>query len=278
MTGFLDKLNLKPQERRLVVIVAIVVFVVLNFWFIFPVFGALGKMQRRIIDERALLAKYQLEVNKAPAYRRLIADLQNDGQVIPTEQQGGDLLRDVQNLSRATKVNITRYDFRDRGSSLQTNAFFDEKSLVVTIVGTGEKELIDFLFRISSHEMPTRLRAITLSPDPPRQKLAGSATFVRSYQRKPASRSATATPSSGTPSPGPASAPAPSTTAPAPPETNSPAPSGPTTSPTVPSRVPPRTSSTTQPEPDNPPDTPSAAATPVRRELPRRTPPSEATP
>ena len=42
-----DKLNLRPNERRLVIIVLIVVFIILNFIFVWPRFGDWGKIKAR---------------------------------------------------------------------------------------------------------------------------------------------------------------------------------------------------------------------------------------
>ena len=41
MNSFLDRLNLRPQERRLVVGVLVIVFVVVNLWFVWPHAGDL---------------------------------------------------------------------------------------------------------------------------------------------------------------------------------------------------------------------------------------------
>ena len=46
MTNPLDRLNLRPFEKRLVVVVAAVLFVVLNAWFVFPHFSDLADAQR----------------------------------------------------------------------------------------------------------------------------------------------------------------------------------------------------------------------------------------
>ena len=43
MKSLFDKLDLRPGERRLVVGVGIVVFIVLNLLFVFPNFGELKK-------------------------------------------------------------------------------------------------------------------------------------------------------------------------------------------------------------------------------------------
>ena len=43
MTTLLDRLNLRPQERRLVVMAAAVLFLVLQFWLVWPHFKEWGQ-------------------------------------------------------------------------------------------------------------------------------------------------------------------------------------------------------------------------------------------
>ena len=143
MSSFLDKLNLRPNERRLVVVVAIVVFIGLNIWLVFPVFGELGRAQQRVRDQRKLLSDFQKEVDLKPTYEKELNQLKSKGLYIPSEEVAGQLMREVQDQARASVVNLTRYDASKR-SSFSTNAFFDEQSLVVSLGGTGERELIDF--------------------------------------------------------------------------------------------------------------------------------------
>ena len=69
MTSFLDKLNLRPNERRMVVIVALVVFVVLNIWFVWPHFGDWKLVQARVKKAEATLAAYQTEIARQPSYK-----------------------------------------------------------------------------------------------------------------------------------------------------------------------------------------------------------------
>lgn len=42
-TSVIEQLNLSPQERRIVVIIAVIVFVVLNFLLVWPHFNDLSK-------------------------------------------------------------------------------------------------------------------------------------------------------------------------------------------------------------------------------------------
>src|SRR5437879_4010008 len=95
MSSLFDKLNLRPQERRLVVIVAIVVFVVLNFWLVIPMFGEYGKYERRTLDANATLKKYQDEINKRSTYERELRELESQGPLVPTEEAGLRLAQEV---------------------------------------------------------------------------------------------------------------------------------------------------------------------------------------
>ena len=50
MTSYLDRLNLRPFEKRLVVGVGAVLFLVLNAWFVVPHFSDLGQAEKRPTD------------------------------------------------------------------------------------------------------------------------------------------------------------------------------------------------------------------------------------
>lgn len=50
--SFVEQLNLTPQERRIVVVIAVVVFVVLNILLVLPHFGDLGKVKDELDKTR----------------------------------------------------------------------------------------------------------------------------------------------------------------------------------------------------------------------------------
>ena len=70
MTNPLDRLNLRPFERRLVVVVAAVLFVVLNAWFVFPHFSDLAQAQKQRAEALEKIRRWQVEINQEPGYRR----------------------------------------------------------------------------------------------------------------------------------------------------------------------------------------------------------------
>lgn len=184
MTSVLDKLNLRPQERRLVVIVAVVVFVVLNVWLVFPNFGALAKTKKAIADTETLIGTYETEIKNEPAYKKQINELSTQGAIVASEEQGLRLSTEIISQATISGVNIQNSSPVLRQSSGgRTNAFYEEQSQTVT-VNTGERELIDFLFSLGARETLIRVRNMNLGRDPSQMRLQGTLTLVKSFQRK----------------------------------------------------------------------------------------------
>ena len=198
MKSIFDRLNLRPQERRLVVAVGIIVFAVVNFWFIIPHFGDLGKLQNRKDSAQKTLAKYKDELAKRVQYTREEKRLSEIGNFIPSEEQALELQREVDAQARQSGVMVLRWDASRAGSQQRTNAFFEEQTLVIT-VNTGEKELIEFLYGLGKGQSLTRVSSMSLQRDPTQTKLAGSITLVKSYQKKPPRAAPTAVVAAATP-------------------------------------------------------------------------------
>ena len=218
MTSILDKLNLSPQERRLVVIVAIVVFVVLNIWLIWPEFGSVAVWNQRRIEAERRLKQFNDEVARQSLYKGQLVELESQGQHVGTEEQALSLQRDVANQALLSGVQVNRYDPQARMSAGgRTNAFFEEQGLNITVV-TGEKELVDFLYNLGTRSSLIRVKSMTLSRDPTGMKLQGNVQLVASFAKKPPPRTAPAAKTTNQPTSRPAAAPKTN----APPKTNTP--------------------------------------------------------
>jgi hypothetical protein len=191
VTSLLDKLNLRPQERRLVVIVALVVFVVLNIWLIWPEFGSVGIWENRRDAALKRLKEFKDEVARAPVYKKQLDELESQGAFVGTEEQALTLQRDVAQQALLSQVQVQNYNSGMGGGGGRTNAFFEEQTLVITVNNTGEKELVDFLYNLGARSSLIRVKSMTLSPDPSRMKLQGSITLVASFAKKPPTKAAT---------------------------------------------------------------------------------------
>lgn len=216
MSSVFDKLNLAPAERRLVVIVGIVVFVVLNFWLVIPEFGEWAKNEQRTKDARSKLQNYKTEIGKKPAYEKELKELESQGGYVPTEEAALRLSQEINSQAALSGVTITQIQPLIRqGSGGKTNAFFEEASVTVNI-NTSEKELLDFLFRLADKDMLIRAKSMQLSPDPSRMRLQGPITLVKSFQRRPPVKAATAAAAKPAPSATKPAASAPTVTTPKP--------------------------------------------------------------
>lgn len=183
MTSYLEKLNLRPNERRMVVIVALVVFVVLNIWFVWPRFGDWKIVRAQIEKARKTLETYQAEIAREPIYKAREKELGLSGSEILSKEL--DLQRMVQTAAGSAGVMLPRIDPRPRAATTATNQFYEHQVLSVDYL-CGGKELIDFLVNIAAGNSLIRVKELNVHPDSSQTKLSGNILFVASYQMKPA--------------------------------------------------------------------------------------------
>lgn len=181
MTHWLDKLNLRPGEKRIVVAIAVVVFVVLNFLFVFPYRNDLSQVQIDIGKAERTLQSYQAELGRTNAWNAKLKEMQSTGSDVLSEEL--QLQRMVQSQALASGMQITRYDPRTRAVTGKTNQFFEDQNLSVDFVSDG-KALVDFLASLATGNSMIRVREMNIRPDVSGTKLSGSLLFVASYQKK----------------------------------------------------------------------------------------------
>jgi hypothetical protein len=180
-TSIFDKLNLRPQERRLVVIVGLVLFILVNWWLVWPFFWEWGKVQNDLRKDASTLEKYNSEIARRGQYERKQRDL---------EQTGSEMLNsetDFQRIvsSQAAGAGVYVSDLRTgvgAGIGSKTNQFFQEQSISVQF-SSGGKEIVDFLVGIAAQNAMIRVREMNIRPDPTGTKLSGSIVFVGNYAR-----------------------------------------------------------------------------------------------
>jgi hypothetical protein len=201
----MEKLNLTPQERRLVAGVLLIVFVFLNIWLVRPHFSDWRKIQIDREKAERTLARYQKEVDRLKLYQNRLRELENQGSSVVLEEQDIDLATMVQVQSTVSKVEITG-NKDARSSSTQTNQFFDEKARTINYKADTEA-LVTFLTSLTTTNSMIRVRDMTVRPEPPvaPTRLSGDITLVASYQKKPVKPTANAAtpPPPKTPAPNP---------------------------------------------------------------------------
>jgi hypothetical protein len=180
MTNPLDTLNLRPQERRILVVVAFLIFVVLNFWFVTPLFGQFGVMQGELEKARRTQARYEDEIAKVGGYEKMEADLKKQGGDVLNEEL--QLQRIIDNQARASEIAVSRYAPGVRNTT-RTNQFFEDQGLTIDFV-SASTNLIEFMVGLASGNSMIHIQDMSLRPDGSGTKLAGNMLFVASYQKK----------------------------------------------------------------------------------------------
>ena len=188
MSSALDRLNLRPQERRLVIGVGIFVFLLVNYFLVWPRFDDLKTHKSAMERSRRKLREYQAEVDKMPDYKTKLAKLEEGNPMVESAEQALLLIRRVQ--EQAARSGVTLASQRPVPKvNIKANDFFDEEGLAIVFTA-GDKELVEFLVTLSGDNSMIRVRDMDLQPDPSRTQLTCKLTLFASYP-KAAARSAT---------------------------------------------------------------------------------------
>lgn len=181
MITILDRLNLRPQERRFVVVVVAVFFLVINFLVIWPHYGDWGKAQDALDKSRRTLATYQRETDskKIAEYQAKLKELEGEGTTVSPMDQAFELPKAIQKYALLTGVNVI--DSHPGNVMASTNLYFAERAHNITVVAE-EKQLLDFLLSIGSSNSLVRVRTMTLGPDQAGTHLKASITLIASFQ------------------------------------------------------------------------------------------------
>jgi len=195
MKSYLD--TLRPSEKRLVVGIALVLFVVLNFWFVVPHFSDWTSLKSRIANAQKKLDQYNVEIQQASHKQPEIKRMEGEGASIQAEDQAMHFQTAVQTMAAQAGIG-----FQSVGRVTQrTNQFSLILSQPVTLTAK-EEALINFLYNLGAASSLTRVRDLGVRPDAPRQNLSASLKLEASYQKKLPVRAGAASTTPGAKSPG----------------------------------------------------------------------------
>jgi Tfp pilus assembly protein PilO len=186
MKTLLDKLNLRPQERRLVVMAIAVLAVVLHFWFVQPYFKEWAQVKTELDKAKQTLKTYQTEIARTNEYEAKRLKLEIQGSSLPAEQQAQPsiLSLKIYEVAKQSGLNVGNMQPLGHSRTGRTNEFFEEQAISVTVNPSGPQELVDFLYAIGSGDLLVRVKEMSLNPDASQTRLAGTMKLVASFQKK----------------------------------------------------------------------------------------------
>ncbi len=184
-SGYWD--NLRPFEKRVVVGVAALFFVVLNFLFVFPYFKEWNLVDDRMFQARRKLRMYEEELSNTNKYAGKVREMEREGANVPLEEQVRHFANTIDAQAGRSGVNM----IQGGRTTTTTNQFFIEQSRSIG-VQSPEQPLVDFLYNLGSSNSLIRVRDLNLRPDPPRQQIFANVTLIASYQKAAAKPAAPA--------------------------------------------------------------------------------------
>jgi len=181
MTGALDYLGVKPQERRSVIFLLIGFFVVGNVVWLFlgPELIELRKSRDDLLGKNKLLAGVGTRLKDVKTELKTLRGL-DDTKDVTSLDHAQKLMKMVETKARRSGLNITR----TRGSqgSARGNKEFDEYKRTISFQ-SGMIELVDFLKNVSEEQSMIRVSDMKILPTPDRRYLKVDLTFIASFPK-----------------------------------------------------------------------------------------------
>ena len=184
--------HLRPMERRLAVGVLVVVFLVLNFVFIWPHFSDWTNLRQRGDQARQKLKIYQDAIAQSSTnYEAQVKSLEGQGESVAPEDQAINFMKEINAQAAASGVRIDNFSHM---ATRTNDAFFIEQVQTITVNDADDKQLVDFLYNLGSGASMVRVNGLELQPDASHEHLNASIQLIASYQKKTArdSKSTTA--------------------------------------------------------------------------------------
>ena len=188
MSGWFDRLNLAPTERRWAIFGLCLVGLLLNHWLIWPFFADWDVMVRERTKLEGQKQIFFKEVSKKSSYEKMLKELEGAGGQVMPEEQANRVQQGITAAASTNGVNLGRVSPQLaslRASTSKDTNFFDEQVVIVDLTAK-EESFVNFLYALGSSDSMIRVRDMSrLRLDNSGQNLGASVTFVASFQKKP---------------------------------------------------------------------------------------------
>ena len=178
--------GLRPFEKRVVVGVGVLFFIVLNALFVWPHSSDLAAVNGRMEEAKKKLTLFEVEIAQKPKFERLVKELESEGLAVPPEDQAFQFNNAINLQASQSGVRI----MSSGRSTTSTNQFFMEQSQSISLQA-AEPQLVDFLYNLGSGNSLIRVRDLDLRPEPNHHELVANVKVVASYQKKLPARTTT---------------------------------------------------------------------------------------
>lgn len=185
MNEWLDKLNLQPHEKRVVVIVVTILFLVLNYLFVWPRLGSVQEITKKRDEAASLRDLRASHAKQTNSIATRVNNLKKTGETILKQDQNSQFLSTLQIEAGKAGLNIMQTRNLGNSSFGQTNGFVEERAISITFTA-GDSNLVDFMYAMSQPGSILRVQTFDLGPEAPAQtRLSGTMTLIGSIETAP---------------------------------------------------------------------------------------------
>ena len=177
MTGMLDKIGVKPQERRPVIFLLMGFFVIGNVaWGVMgPDLFELKQRRDGFLSQNKSIAGLDKRLKNLKTEVKTLRGME-DMKFATGVDHARNLMDTLEKKARRSGLNITR----SRKGSARSSKEFEEFKRIITFE-SDTIELVDFLKNVSEEQSMIRVSDMKIIPTPDRRKLKVDLTFVASF-------------------------------------------------------------------------------------------------
>ncbi|MST00190.1 MAG: hypothetical protein EXS29_02620 [Pedosphaera sp.] len=187
MTTLFDRLNIRREDRRTVLVAFVVVFLVANAFILPSLYRSWHTVRVAIEQGESRRERLQAQIAKKPAIMADLAQLQKRVELAESAERAELILRQQSELAEKSGLNIESKRPGSRYAG-RPGDLLGEETLTLAFTA-GDKELLDFLMSTSGERSAVRIRDLDVKPEEPaRAKLRGTVTLVASYKKNTSSK------------------------------------------------------------------------------------------
>ena len=179
MIEVLDRIGIRSQERRSVILLLLGFLVVGNVVWLF--------MGPELLGLQTSLKDFEKKNAALADLPKLIKGLEKEVQTLETEtggvtdgRQAQKLMEEIESKARRSGLNFTRS--RGQSGSSRKNQDFEEAKRTVSFQ-SGLIDLVEFLKNVSEGKSMIRVSSMTIMPTTDRKNLKIDLTFTASYPK-----------------------------------------------------------------------------------------------
>ena len=179
MIGALDRIGVRPRERRSVILLLLGFLVVGNVVWLFmgPELFRLQSSLEEFESKNAVLAKLPEQLAQLEAE---VDTLTKETGEVTDGRKAQKLMEEIESKARRSGLNFTRS--RGQAGSSRKNQDFEEAKRAVSFQ-SGLIDLVEFLKNISEGKSMIRVSNMNIQPTTDRKELKVDLTFVASYPK-----------------------------------------------------------------------------------------------